>query len=103
MTCSATIAGRAGERSPTPAGWIANIATISSRELRESVGSRWFLLYTAAFAALGLGVSYISAASAGGLGLSGFWAHDGGTGQPGAAGRAAHVAHGGRGEHRLRS
>lgn len=72
MTCSATIAGRAGERSPTPAGWIANIATISSRELRESVGSRWFLLYTAAFAALGLGVSYISAASAGGLGLSGF-------------------------------
>lgn len=72
MTCSATIAGRARERSPTPAGWIANIATISSRELRESVGSRWFLLYTAAFAALGLGVSYISAASAGGLGLSGF-------------------------------
>jgi Cu-processing system permease protein len=33
--------------------------------------SRWFLLYTLAFASLGLGVSYASAASAGG-GVSGF-------------------------------
>src|SRR5262249_19207058 len=39
---------------------------------REAVRSRWFLLYTLAFAALGLGVSYLSAASSGGTGLAGF-------------------------------
>jgi Cu-processing system permease protein len=55
-----------------PASAPANILTIARRELREAVRSRWFVLYTIAFAALGLGVSYISAATSGGLGLSGF-------------------------------
>jgi Cu-processing system permease protein len=51
---------------------LTSIATIAGRELREAVRSRWFLLYTLAFAALGLGVSYVSAVGSGGLGLSGF-------------------------------
>lgn len=55
-----------------PPGRIRNTAAIARRELREAVRSRWFLLYTIAFAALGLGVSYLSAASAGGSGLAGF-------------------------------
>mgnify|MGYP001011495791 CR=1 FL=1 len=42
-----------------------NIRAVALREFREAVHSRWFTLYTIAFAALGLGVSYISAASAG--------------------------------------
>jgi Cu-processing system permease protein len=55
-----------------PPGIAANTLTVAGRELRVAVRSRWFPLYTLAFAALGLGVSFISAASAGGLGLSGF-------------------------------
>ena len=51
---------------------LANIRTIAARELRESLGSRWFVLYTIAFAVLGLGVSYVSATSLGGAGLAGF-------------------------------
>jgi Cu-processing system permease protein len=51
---------------------IRNIATIAARELRDAVRSRWFALYTLAFAALGLGISYVSAAGAGGAGLAGF-------------------------------
>ena len=37
-----------------PAPWWSNIATIARRELRDALKSRWFLLYTLAFAALGL-------------------------------------------------
>lgn len=49
-----------------------NIATIAHRELRDAIRSRWFWLYTAAFAVLGLAVSFVSAAGTGSLGLSGF-------------------------------
>lgn len=49
-----------------------NISTIARRELRDAVRSRWFVLYTLAFAALGLSVSFVSAAGAGGAGLAGF-------------------------------
>lgn len=56
----------------SPPSWVSNTATIAQRELREAVTSRWFLLYTLAFAVLGLGVSYVSAASSGGSGLAGF-------------------------------
>lgn len=55
-----------------PAGAISNMSTIARRELRDAVRSRWFLLYTLAFAALGLGVSWVSTAATGGAGLSGF-------------------------------
>lgn len=55
-----------------PPGHVRNVLTIAHRELREAVRSRWFLLYSLAFAALGLGISYVSAASAGGAGLSGY-------------------------------
>ncbi len=59
-------------RPASPIGPLASISTIAGRELREAVRSRWFLLYTLAFAALGLGISYVSAVGSGGLGLSGF-------------------------------
>jgi Cu-processing system permease protein len=58
-------------RRRTP-GVIGNTLAIAGRELREAVGSRWFVLYTVAFAALGLAVSFVSAAGTGGTGLSGF-------------------------------
>jgi len=56
---------------PAP-GMLRNVLTIAHRELREAVRSRWFLLYSLAFAALGLGISWVSAAGSGGVGLSGF-------------------------------
>ncbi len=55
-----------------PPRFASNVVTVGRRELREAVRSRWFLLYTLAFAALGLGVSYVSAVGSGGAGLSGF-------------------------------
>lgn len=55
-----------------PPRFLTNILTVFRRELGEAVTSRWFLLYTLAFAVLGLAVSYISAAGAGGAGLSGY-------------------------------
>lgn len=51
---------------------VANVLTFARRELRDAIRSRWFVLYTLSFAALGLAVSFVSAASAGGMGLSGF-------------------------------
>lgn len=49
-----------------------NIASIARRELRDALRARWFALYTLAFLALGLGVSYLSAAATGASGLEGF-------------------------------
>lgn len=57
---------------PSPRSFARNTLTLARRELRDAARSRWFLLYTLAFAALGLGVSYTSSVSAGGAGLSGF-------------------------------
>ncbi|HEY7089701.1 MAG TPA: ABC transporter permease [Tepidisphaeraceae bacterium] len=53
-------------------GALANVFTIARRELRDAIRSRWFVLYTLAFAALGVGVSYVSAVSVGGSGFTGF-------------------------------
>lgn len=53
-------------------GMISNVLTLAWRELRDALRARSFLLYSMAFLALGLGVSYVSAASTGSLGLSGF-------------------------------
>lgn len=62
----------AGGRAARPPSLARNVLTVALRELRDAVRSRWFLLYTLAFAALGLGVSYVSALGSGGAGLSGF-------------------------------
>lgn len=55
-----------------PPSMASNVLTVMLRELRDAVRSRWFLLYTLAFAVLGLAVSFVSAAGTGGTGLSGF-------------------------------
>ncbi len=55
-----------------PPGLFANTATLAGREFRDALRSRWFLLYTLAFAVLGLAVSFVSAAGTGSGGLSGF-------------------------------
>lgn len=53
-------------------GFVSNVRTLAGRELRDAVKSRWFVLYTIAFAVLGLAVSFVSAAGTGGLGLAGY-------------------------------
>lgn len=55
-----------------PPGVWRNVRAIAWRERRDAVRGRWFLLYTLAFAGLGLAVSFVSAAGSGGTGLSGF-------------------------------
>lgn len=62
----------AGTAPSHPPRATTNILTIAKRELRDAIRSRWFLLYTLAFAVLGLAVSFVSATSAGGAGLSGY-------------------------------
>lgn len=57
---------------PCPPSALANVVALALRQLRDSLRSRWFWLYTLAFTGLGLGVSYISAHSAGTAGLAGF-------------------------------
>ncbi len=73
-TLTGTMPGAAAGQTSTHAApsFVRNIATIAGRELRDAVRSRWFVLYTLAFAVLGLGISYVAAVGAGGAGLSGF-------------------------------
>ena len=61
-----------GRGSRRPPGFAGNVVTVARREARDAVTSRWFVLYTAAFAGLGLAVSFVSAAGSGGTGLSGY-------------------------------
>lgn len=68
---STTISIDAVQARRAPPG-LGNMLTIAHRELRDAVRSRWFILYTIAFAGLGLAVSFVSAASTGGTGLAGF-------------------------------
>jgi len=72
MTAFTPAAVARAQRVPLPPACVPNVLTIARRELREAVRSRWFVLYTIAFVALGLGVSYISAAAAGSSGLAGY-------------------------------
>lgn len=53
-------------------GFVSNVSTLARREWRDALRSRWFVLYTLAFAGLGLAVSLVSAAGAGAAGLAGF-------------------------------
>jgi Cu-processing system permease protein len=55
-----------------PPSCFKTIWLLAARELRLAVVSRWFVLYTAAFVALSLSVSYVSATILGSAGLSGF-------------------------------
>ncbi len=50
-------------------GILTNVFLIARKDLRDALASRWFILYTIAFAGLGLCVAYVSA---GASGLSGF-------------------------------
>lgn len=64
--------GARSRATSAPLSAVVNIATVAHRELRDAIRSRWFWLYTIAFAVLGLAVSFVSAAGTGALGLSGF-------------------------------
>lgn len=48
------------------------IIAFARRELRDALASRWFLLYTVAFAVLAAAVSFMSLAGAGSMGFAGF-------------------------------
>ncbi len=58
--------------SPAHLGRLASTAAFARREFRDAVASRWFLLYTIAFATLAAGVSFMSLAGSGSYGFAGF-------------------------------
>ncbi len=64
--------GRADTAEHAAPSFAANVLTIAGREFRDAVRGRWFHLYALAFAVLGLGVSFVSAAASGGSGLASF-------------------------------
>ncbi len=56
---------------PVPSAF-GNALAFARRELREALSSRWFPLYTIAFAVLAVATSFMSLAGAGSLGFAGF-------------------------------
>ena len=65
MTSNASVPRRA--RSP-----LACVALLARREFRDALSSRWFLLYSLAFAGLAVAVSFLSLAGTGSFGFAGF-------------------------------
>lgn len=49
-----------------------SLGLLAQKELRDALRNRWFVLYTLTFAALALGLSYLSVVGAGFAGLAGF-------------------------------
>lgn len=64
-------AARAAEAVPL-AGALSNTLAFAQREFRDALSSRWFILYTAAFAVLAVATSFLSLAGAGSHGFAGF-------------------------------
>ena len=52
--------------------WCGGLGAFARREFRDAVSSRWFALYTLAFAALAVGVSFMSLSGTGSHGFAGF-------------------------------
>jgi Cu-processing system permease protein len=51
---------------------VRNVITLARKEIRDSLRNKWFVLYTAAFAVLALGLSFLSLAGTGMYGFAGF-------------------------------
>ncbi len=60
---------RSAIAAPTLAGGVLQFAR---REFRDAVASKWFILYTIAFTALAVGVSFLSLSGVGSHGFAGF-------------------------------
>jgi Cu-processing system permease protein len=72
MTAAAPTAAPRLAPATAPRGPIAGLALVASRELRDALGSRWFLLYTASFVVLAVALSFVSLAGTGTYGYAGF-------------------------------
>ena len=51
---------------------IANVYTLSQKELRDARRNRWFILFTVAFAGLALALAWLALSGVGSFGLAGF-------------------------------
>ena len=63
---------KAKRNSGTHLSWVSSVLTFARREFRDAVSSRWFLLYTIAFTALAVAISFMSLAGSGSHGFAGF-------------------------------
>lgn len=57
---------------PKAPSFARNTLAFARREMRDAISSRWFLLYTIAFALLAVAISFMSLAGAGSQGFAGF-------------------------------
>ncbi len=72
MAPTATEANPQARTEPGRATTLASMWAFAHRELRDALASRWFVLYTIAFAVLAVSVSFMSLASSGSNGFAGF-------------------------------
>lgn len=57
---------------PLPRSYLAGLSAFARREFRDALSTRWFLLYTIAFAVLSVAVSFMSLSGVGSHGFAGF-------------------------------
>ncbi|MEQ9617114.1 MAG: ABC transporter permease [Phycisphaerales bacterium] len=62
----------ASNRRPGAPPYALGIALFARREFRDAIASKWFMLYTLAFTALAVGVSFLSLSGVGSHGFAGF-------------------------------
>jgi Cu-processing system permease protein len=71
--CAGTLPRAAGDRAPRESRLdFRTVLTLARKEIRDSLRNRWFVLYTIAFAALALALSFLSQAGTGLEGYAGF-------------------------------
>ena len=71
MSAITTTPRTASGRTSAP-GFVGGIWHFSRREFRDAIASKWFMLYTVAFAVLAVGVSFLSLSGVGSHGFAGF-------------------------------
>jgi Cu-processing system permease protein len=72
MSAIPVSAASAAARRPAAPTWAGGIGRFARREFRDALSSKWFLLYTVAFTALAVGVSFLSLSGVGSHGFAGF-------------------------------
>ena len=72
MSALTAITSARAERPPAYRSLAGGTLAFAHREFRDAAGSRWFILYTIAFAALAIAVSYMSLSGVGSHGFAGF-------------------------------
>lgn len=72
MTSISTKHHLSGVHAAAAPSFLGGMARFATREFRDAIASKWFLLYTIAFTVLAVGVSFLSLSGIGSHGFAGF-------------------------------